>query len=416
MIVSGVYALTIQNTSAAINTGEVDIKIKFYKLNNLNEEVEYENFVLLPGDVTSFVPKVLNLGADCYLRIKIDYINSDVNFEDYVVNFSDDFEKHGEYYYYKNVLKSGENVKIFDAIMVPENIESMIDDHSFVFNVTAEAVQEKNYTPNYTLDNPWEGITPEKNENSSHTIDVGDPDTIKIKYENKADKDITIPDEFLDELKVALPGDEFKDNIEIKNNNKGKANYYVQLETDDNSDIEKELLDRIALIITNKENEVVYEGNLSEAEIIKLAAIESNEEDELEFKISVPSDLANKYTRLNPKLTLVFSHDYKEETEPGDEPGTNPTTDPTVPPSGGEGNGGGAPSGGQPSSGGGSGQTAAKKTNKRFSISSIILPRTGDKIDITITIFIIAAIGLVTTMVLDYRERAKEDIDGSDKK
>ena len=41
MVVSGVYALTIQNTSAAINTGEVDIKIKFYQVNNLNEEVEY---------------------------------------------------------------------------------------------------------------------------------------------------------------------------------------------------------------------------------------------------------------------------------------------------------------------------------------------------------------------------------------
>ena len=60
MIVSGVFAITTQNTTAVFNTGLVDIKLQIYKLNEENEEVEYENSDLfVPGKVTSFIPKII---------------------------------------------------------------------------------------------------------------------------------------------------------------------------------------------------------------------------------------------------------------------------------------------------------------------------------------------------------------------
>ena len=96
MSISGVYALTTQNTSGVLSTGFVDVKLQTYELNSENEEVEFsENKKLLPGETISFIPKVINLGANCYIRIKINY--NSLDFSEYVTGFSSNFEKYPLY-------------------------------------------------------------------------------------------------------------------------------------------------------------------------------------------------------------------------------------------------------------------------------------------------------------------------------
>ena len=81
---------------------------------------------------------------DCYLRIKVNYIDDETNFINYVTGFSEDFTKYGEYYYYNTILKSKDNVKIFDSITIPEDVSSRISDGKIKLEVIAEAIAEAN--------------------------------------------------------------------------------------------------------------------------------------------------------------------------------------------------------------------------------------------------------------------------------
>ncbi len=370
MMISGVYALTIQNTSTAINTGIVDIEIKNYMLDNTNNEVEFEDSgVLMPGVTTSYIPKIINWGKDCFLRIKIDYINSNINFEDYVIGFSNRFTKNGEYYYYDGVVNSGEIIKLFDAITIPSNALDLATDKELKIKIYAEAIQERNFVPNYSSNTPWGDVVPTANAQDSINIDIDDEMTIIIKYQDASENDIQVKDDFLDRLKDLMPGDNFSDSIVIKNNNNEKTKYYLEIGTEEKSELARKLLEQIQLTITSENGNAVYNGKLLLDNKLILKELEPGQTDKFEFRISVPKELSNEYTKLNPNLILVFSDNYKNSSNGGESHGT--AENQVV-------------------------KTISKLAN---------LPRTGDRVDAVIAIFILSSIGLIITIVLDYLER-----------
>ena len=355
MMISGIYALANQETNSVLRTDFVDIEVNNYKLNDNDEESEFGTEIkkVNPGDKFSIIPKVFNLGMDCYLRIKINYINDETDFINYVTGFSEDFIKYGEYYYYNSILKANENVKIFDTIKIPDDITSRINEGKIELEVIAEAIQDRNFQPDYTLENPWRNVKPSKTVNSTYEID-DESSKIVISYEDNIDKDISISDNFFERARKIVPGDNFTDSIKIKNTNKEKANYYLSISTDKKDEKEIELLSRIQLIITKKNGQVVFNGKLLNEDKLLLGEYKLGEDDELYFNVIVPEDLDNQFENLSPKLILVFSSDYE-----------------------------------------------AKEEN-------IILPITGDPIVMAVTIFCISTIGLVTVVLLAYRERKKE--------
>ena len=354
MSISGIYVIANQGTNKGLSTDLVDIEVKNYKLDEDENESEFgdEERKVIPGEEFSIIPKVFNLGMDCYLRIKVNYINEDTDFIDYVTGFSGDFTKYGEYYYYNNVFKSNENVKIFDTIRIPEDVASRVSNGKIKLQVIAEAIQEKNFQPDYALADPWKNVQPSKTVNSTYEID--DKSNVTINYENNTDKDISVSDNFFERARKIVPGDNFTDSIKIKNTNKEKVGYYLSLNVDKKDSKDKDLLNQIQLIITNKNGKVVYKGKLLKEDKLLLGEYKLGEEDELYFNVIVPEDLNNEYENLGPKLLLVFSADYKAKED------------------------------------------------------TIILPITGDPITLAITIFCISTIGLVTVVLLAYRERKKE--------
>lgn len=351
MSTSGIYALLDQKTDGSINTGLVDIKLQTYKINSENEETEYTDSSeeVLPGKLISFIPKVTNNGADCYVRVKIDYIDENTNFLEFVSGFSDDLKKYGDYYYYKDVLHSGDTLKVFDTIQIPGYIKQEEKDKVLYLKITAEAIQKKNFEPDYSTDKPWKNIVPTESIKSSY--DISDKDfKITIRYKNNANKDISIKDNFFENMNIIMPGDEFKDSLTIVNNNKIKTKYYLELGKDEKRTNERELLKQIRLVITNKNGQVVYDGSLLNDGKILLGEYEPNGFDTLEFKISIPIDLSNKYELLNPDISFIFSEEGR-----------------------------------------------------------ILNPQTGDTIDWAITIFFISSIGLIVIIILGYREKTKEE-------
>ena len=339
MGISGIYALTIQ-TSNSIVMGGVNVKVKTYKLINGGEqEFDSENEVLMPGDTISFIPKIENNDKDCYVRFKMFYIADDIDGSNYVTGLSSDFKKQGDYFYYDKVLKRDENVKLFDAIKVPENISSLTTEKNIKLIITAEAVQMKNFTPDFDSEDPWNGVVPEENTGISYDIDTN-KSNITVECIGDAEKDIKVPSDFLNDIKAAMPGDSYKNSIEIKNTDKKNVHYYVMLDTD-----EPELLNALELIITNKKGQV-YKGKMTRSKAILLGEYGLNETDSLEFEILVPSNLKNEYANLMPKINFIFSAKYAEN-------------------------------------------------------DKIKNPKTGDKINVAITMFLISSIGLITVLVLD---------------
>ena len=263
MSISGILAITNQTTNGELSTGIVDIKIQNYKIDNNGQEIaeSNDNQEVMPGETISLIPKIHNLGMECYVRMKVTYIDENIDFSNYVTGLSNDLTKHGNYYYYNKVLNPGENIKIFDTIRIPENLDQNNTEKELKLIITAEAVQYRNFEPDYSQEDPWKGVTPTKTIKNSYEInDKGYK--ITIEYEDGANNDILVPNNFLDKMNTVLPGDSFKDSIKINNNSQKRTKYYIKLGHKETRTNEKELLKQVNLIITNKEGKIIYNGNL----------------------------------------------------------------------------------------------------------------------------------------------------------
>ena len=77
MFISGIYALKeeINKTESGLSTGAVDIELKEY--NKHNQPFDEDGKHVMPGDEIILIPRVNNLGIECYLRAKIEYYIED---------------------------------------------------------------------------------------------------------------------------------------------------------------------------------------------------------------------------------------------------------------------------------------------------------------------------------------------------
>ena len=360
MCISAIYAMSDQMTNGVISTGAVDIKLDIYKSDGQGKMIDYgqDETKRVTGEVISYIPQVSNIGDNCYLRVKVEYIKDGVDFSNYVTGFSNELTKIGTYYYYNKVFKSNDVLKIFDTIKIPENITQITDNKKIKIKIIAQAIQEMNFEPDYSLGDPWKGINPTESIDISHDIETDLQ--IDIKYEDGIRDDFIIPADFFENLKKSMPGDSFTNSLEIKNLNKNDAKYFLRFTADGLADKDIELLGKMNLTILNQPGQVLYEGKFLEQNKIFLGEFKYNQTDKLIFNVSVPSDLGNEYILLNPRATLVFSAEYKEK-------------------------------------------DIIKRKDKNTN------PGTGDTIDWAITIFLISSIGLVIVRLLDFNERKNID-------
>ena len=358
MSISAIYAMSNQITNGVISTGAVDIKLDIYRLDGQSQLINYDNDgkKVFPGEIISYIPKVSNIGENCYLRVKIEYVNDSLNFSNYVTGFSNELTKIGEYYYYNKVFNSEDVLKIFDTIKIPENIEQITDEKRIKLKIIAQAIQERNFEPDYSLGDPWKGITPTESIDISH--DIEREMEIDINYEDGIRNDFIVPANFFENLKKSMPGDSFTNSLEIKNLNKNSVKYFFRFITDGLIDKDIQLLSKMNLTILNQAGQVLYNGKLLQTDNILLGEYKLNQTDKLTFNVSVPKDLGNEYILLNPKASLVFSAEYKEK-------------------------------------------DIIKRKSKN--------PETGDTIDWAITIFLISSIGFVIVLLLDFNERRNID-------
>lgn len=361
MCISGIYAFTnmsIVSVENELNTGAINIELKEYTMAENGKEVLYNPNIkdVLPGEKVSFIPRISNLGGDCYVRAKVTYTdinnNNTKEADNNIEIEKKNWIKCGDYWYYKLVVKSGENVDLFKTFKIPEDISNEYQGKDIQINITTEAVQAKNFKPDFESASPWQDVSIKKAKDNSYKTDKVQSNTnVKIEYENNADLYIDVPDTFFGELSYIFPGDIISEEAIINNKSSNEIDYFVSTgNLDENNKEVKELINKLKLTI-KIDDKVIYEGNVLGIENLSLGKYKENESAKVTFMISVPKNLENEYSALNSVLKWKFTVSGEEKIDP---------------------------------------------------------PQTGDvKTIVVFTIFFVSAIGLITSLVLE--KKSKKD-------
>ena len=317
MFISGIYALNkeIIIIETGISTGTVDLEIKEYGDND--QPFNKDGARLMPGEEITLIPRVNNLGMDCYLRAKIEYMIDGEVFPEvnYISGNYSSWTKKGNYYYYDSILSKKSYIELFDRLRIPD-LSSDYNNKQAVLNIVVEAVQAKNFDGN------WDKVDIKKSINRTYDIDY-EGDSFII-YEDSTNDHIKFNSNFFDKLGNILPGDKIVDNITILNKSNSKNEYYLTIDHDYFTNNDLDLLEKLQLIIKKNNGEVIVNSNLGNSTTYILGVYDKGEGDKFKLEISLPKDADNTFTKLYTKIRWKFS--YKDLSEESDNIIINPQT------------------------------------------------------------------------------------------
>lgn len=290
-----------------IETGNIKISVKDYMLDENGKETEFHfDGEIVPGDYISKIPRVQNESSDCYIRIQTKYETEVEDMGDQcIVGRSDDWIKRGTYWYYQPVLQKGEKVDFYTGIQFP-NWDNQAMEKTILMDLTVEAIQSRNFEPDYSLEDPWFGETAEYclqefgvEENQG---------SIQPMYVQLSGELTTNLSDFFVGLSTLMPGDQFNDSFQIKNYSDHEAEIFFHTEIPDITEDQRDLLNQISFSLT-EEGKELYRGNLGAEEIsngISLGNLKSNEEKTIEFSLVMPKELKNAYAFRDSSVVWVF--------------------------------------------------------------------------------------------------------------
>ena len=306
MFVSGIYALNeeINKTESGLSTSAVDIEIVEY--NGENQPFDEDGKIVMPGDEILLIPRVNNLGIECYLRAKIEYTINEEEFsvEDYIDGNYSTWTKNGEYYYYDSVFGKEESIDLFHKVTIP-NLSSEYDGKLVVVHMVVEAIQEKNFDGN------WDDV--EIKESIDRTYDINYDGESSIIYEDDVNHHIELDDGFFDGLGNMLPGDQISETITILNSSDSKNEYYLSIEYDNLTPEELALLEKMRLVIRKQNGDILVDSNLKDKNKHSLGIYPKGEGDTLIIEVSLPKDIDNDFSKLFAKIIWRFSYDVLEK-------------------------------------------------------------------------------------------------------
>ena len=171
--VGSTLAYFTDNDSAnnVVTMGHVNIELDEPEFSAENENNTITNVV--PNQTITKDPTITVVAGSesCYLRAKIEVTKlSDDQVADLLdnTNIGEDWilAEDGYYYYQNAVSKADQDqtVELFDTVVIPAEWGNEVADMTFEINVTAEAIQADNFTPETDeagVINGWNDITAE---------------------------------------------------------------------------------------------------------------------------------------------------------------------------------------------------------------------------------------------------------------
>lgn len=298
-----------------IKTGDVNIGISEYEIKN-GREVSYENSkIIFPGDIISKIPRITNYAEPCWIRAKVTFENEMMELEgfskEHILGISDKWVLRGDYYYYTDVLNYNESVDLFQAIMVPTTWTEAHNGQKMKVQVQADAIQAVNFTPDFTAMSPWgnEEIEICIHEENGTAACIKEEMELKVEFNGQAHRLLAVPGNFFHNIKRAMPGDVYQDEILLSNTTDTEAEIFFRTEVAAQTSEQINLLEQIELKIS-MEQKVLYDGNLYSEKLekeISLGIYQPGESGKLSFEIYVPKELKNDFALRDANVKWIFS-------------------------------------------------------------------------------------------------------------
>lgn len=312
---SMIYASEKLSVTNDVNTGVVDIELDEYTVASDGSFLSWENdVVILPGMNISKIPRITNVGYDCYVRATLDFS---------VDGLDDSYFDMGEYWqlckdgywYYTKVLPTDSYTDIFQGIQIPEDFSQVLEGERISLEICVDAIQAKNFIPDYDAVKPWGNVTVQSHiQNSDYQVQnmvVENPKTFELQYDVRSKSLMKNEDDFFQNIPVLFPGDTYTDTLELQNENDEPMFLYFSTFSEEN-----EFLNQVQLMIyvcdSSGQDTLIYDGNLASTDLesqILLTKIDAHENQQLKYTITVSSDLDNSYTLLEDHVRWMFSVD-----------------------------------------------------------------------------------------------------------
>lgn len=311
----GATVLAMAETSVTnhLSTGIVDIELEEYQMED-GKEIPYEDPEdVLPGQVISKIPRIVNKGNDSYVRVKLDLEKTGESLE--VQGIPEGWtEGQDGYLYYTETVKTDEQVDVFRQVKIPETYSKEEEGKAIELKITADAIQSRNFTPDFDAESPWGEVEIQEcikeGQYDVRSFKSAEDQNLQVVYQGDAGKLVSSPDDFFADFPVMLPGDSYEDSAELKNSGNSPIPLYFRSEAPEDA---TELLEKVQLMVSTEINGVektVYEGALKAdalKEDILLGDIPGNASGKFTFRLTVPPELDNQYTVLADSVRWIFS-------------------------------------------------------------------------------------------------------------
>lgn len=261
---------------------------------------------VLPFDKIDRNPYIVNNGADCYVRIKFVFSNSEIVNEDNLIWLNPDLlQKNDGYYYYNKILKSNDFLDIFDGIQLGD-IDEQHQLTDFGVDIQVDAVQSKNFSIDFNAENPWgvvEVLHIDENYPQIKEYKQLANKTINIECQGDMGSFVKNFDNFFCDLSILMPGDIYSDVLEIKNSGEQVQKIYFSTHCIEN----KEFLNKVKMTVVDECGNTVFDGVLGEDESFVLCDVNAKSNSKLTFTINVSAEIGNEHASETSVLQWIFS-------------------------------------------------------------------------------------------------------------
>lgn len=293
---------TITNTSSL---GTVSISLDEYSIKNGKEIPFSNNQLVSPGTKVDLHARITNNANSVWLRARADYSTEDIisEIDDTSLIFDrSKWIKCGNYYYYHKPVGTKESAIYLTGIQIPKEWTEQEAGKTFNLIVKCEAIQSANFTPDYSLNDPWHGEVIEASINDHFIAKESGADQFVITYIGGTDELFHNPENFFTNISTLMPGDHYSEGIKCSND----FNYPITLLFSGKSLEGTELASRITLRIDADGEGTIFSGTL--ADVInerKLFRLEPGESKQMYFFLDVDPTIKNRYTDENMRYLKV---------------------------------------------------------------------------------------------------------------
>lgn len=317
------YFSDIVTVTNHIATGDVNISLKEYEVKE-GTEISYTNSrIVLPGDVISKIPRITNHAMPCWIRARISYEQDKEELEGLsesnILGVPAQWVKKGEYYYYTEILDYGKSATLFEAVEIPKEWNESHSDQKLTIDIQADAIQAANFEPDFNAMSPWGDQEIELciHEENGTVVSEKKKVELSVEFSGNAHKLLAVPDDFFANFRTVMPGDTFRDSIDILNTTKKPAEIFFHTGIVCQREDRMDLLRKIQLTISMN-GKAIYSGNLLAEELkeeVSLGVFQPGEGGTMEFTVSVPAELKNAYALRDAAVKWYFSV-YEDDAEP----------------------------------------------------------------------------------------------------